>query len=193
MYPMPDFLSPEECQAIIQEMDAVDTVDAEVYGHGAGQLLSQEIRKTKICNVSRKTEVGLRQRMQSRQPEVEDFFKLPTGELERPQFLKYMPGYYFKPHQDHSTPAGHPDRVITYVLFLNQQVPNSEPWSDPHTFQGGELLFYSGSARLPGMVGLALSTAPGLMIAFRSEMVHEVGPVTQGNRYTIINFYADLA
>ena len=38
-------------------------------------------------------------------------------------------------------------------------------------------------------VGLGLSGEEGVLVAFRSELLHEVVPVTHGQRYTLVTWY----
>ncbi len=86
------------------------------------------------------------------------------------------------------TPAqvfnGAPDAVV--VIFLNAM--STEP--GPSDYSGGALTFY-GLLEDPAWrdFGFALDPMPGLLVAFPSHIVHEVTPVTAGDRYTIVDWF----
>ncbi len=114
--------------------------------------------------------------------ELERYFGAALGAPEPPHFLLYGPGAYFVPHRDR---AQRPDsavatRRISAVLFLNDD------------FSGGALTFYDLMSG-PGWegVGLPCDAAPGLLIAFQSEVRHEVPPITAGERATVVTWFPD--
>jgi predicted 2-oxoglutarate/Fe(II)-dependent dioxygenase YbiX len=57
-------------------------------------------------------------------------------------------------------------------------------------YGGGSLVFYG---LLDGSqwekVGFPLEGEPGLLIAFRSDLLHEVQQVTFGHRYTVVSWF----
>ena len=59
------------------------------------------------------------------------------------------------------------------------------------TIAGGSLTFY-GLMKAPGMekAGMPLAPEAGLLVAFRSDIMHEVNPVTRGERYTLVSWFA---
>jgi predicted 2-oxoglutarate/Fe(II)-dependent dioxygenase YbiX len=70
------------------------------------------------------------------------------------------------------------------VIFLNEQ--SDVPKKDAHG--GGSLVFYDwrggqGSGELPQ------ARLAGTFVAFRSEITHEVTPVIDGERFTIVGWY----
>jgi predicted 2-oxoglutarate/Fe(II)-dependent dioxygenase YbiX len=72
------------------------------------------------------------------------------------------------------------------VIFLNGTADDDAPAG----YTGGELTFH-------GLLNGAewekcpfpLTAEPGLLVAFRSDTVHEVRPVTSGRRYTIVSWF----
>jgi predicted 2-oxoglutarate/Fe(II)-dependent dioxygenase YbiX len=63
------------------------------------------------------------------------------------------------------------------VLFLN----------DRSTYGGGELTFHG---EYPNWTERHVAPASaGTLVAFRSEMTHEVTPLTYGDRYTAVTWY----
>ena len=95
----------------------------------------------------------------------------------------YRPGDFYRPHRDRAARAGDfvegaRSRRVSVVLFLNDG------------YSGGALTLY-------GLVddpkwrayGFPIAPAPGLLIAFASDLVHEVTPVTAGERCTAVSWF----
>ena len=105
-----------------------------------------------------------------------------------PDFLIYSSGGFYRPHLDGS--EGSPDlirkRRVSVVVFLNAQ--SHEP--APDTFGGGGLTFYG---LLDGpewsKCAFTLDPAPGMLVAFRSDLLHEAQPVSFGKRYVIVTWF----
>jgi SM-20-related protein len=68
------------------------------------------------------------------------------------------------------------------VLFLNGEGGADQPSS----YGGGQLTFYG---LMGDRLGLPLAGRPGLLVAFRSDLVHAVTPVTRGERYTVVSWF----
>lgn len=100
------------------------------------------------------------------------------------QFLEYQVGDHFIPHAD--TAADAPSarvasRRISIVIFLSTQGTD---------YGGGELLLQLPTPGhrtlvLPPVVG---GGSAGDLVAFRSNVLHEVRPVTWGRRVTAVTF-----
>ena len=65
------------------------------------------------------------------------------------------------------------DRIIR-KLSLSIQL------SDPSSYEGGELVLYVGEE------GITVPKEQGKLIAFPSFTLHEVKPVTKGERYSLV-------
>ena len=107
-------------------------------------------------------------------------------EMERAQFRPYREGDHIRRHSDsprdrQPTPDG-TVRRISLVLFLNGEGPADEADS----YEGGQLTFYG---LMGGSLGLPLTGGPGLLVAFRSELVHAVTPVSRGERCTVVTWF----
>jgi SM-20-related protein len=94
---------------------------------------------------------------------------------------------FFVAHQDGNTGPVNLDtdrtRRISVSIFLNHQSATAEP----DTFGGGALVFSdwrSGKRQ-------AAQVETGMMVAFHSEVTHEVTPVTHGDRFAIISWYGE--
>ena len=125
-------------------------------------------------------------------PEVEKHFGVQLTGCEKPQFLVYREGDFFVAHRDTNDDPrgveGLKERRISVVIFLNR--PSDE--AVPDSFSGGSLVFY-GLIDAPEWkeYGFCLDGEAGLLIAFRSEILHEVTGVTSGERFTIVSWFLD--
>ena len=113
-----------------------------------------------------------------------------VGEASKPQFLAYKPGDFYLPHTDNFNKSGVATtlakRKVTAVIFLNSEAV--APGRD--TYSGGSLTFY-GLIDEPRWrdCGFSLVGEAGLLIAFRADILHEVPPVTHGERHTIVTWF----
>jgi SM-20-related protein len=117
---------------------------------------------------------------------VAEHFGVRLSRCEEPQFLWYRTGDFFVAHQDGNTGLVRLDsdksRLVSVSIFLNQQSETAENDS----YSGGSLVF--SDWRLDTRFDLAGEA--GTLVAFRSEITHEVTPVTHGERYAIVSWYA---
>ena len=114
------------------------------------------------------------------EPRIESHFGRSLDGFEEPQFLRYGPGDYFVAHQDGNTPLVHDDsrfRKVSVVIFL----------SAPDTFSGGSLMLHPPPRHAEPPQ--SLPAAPGTLVAFPSETTHEVLPVTDGERLSVVSWY----
>jgi len=99
-----------------------------------------------------------------------DFFKFDLfGLAEGFQFTKYeAPSNHYSPHTD------------KYYKGLVRKLSISVQLSDPQDYEGGQLALHLG--------GEPLNTPneQGKLIAFPSYTMHEVKPVTEGTRYSLV-------
>jgi SM-20-related protein len=78
-------------------------------------------------------------------------------------------------------------RRVSVVVFLNDA--SGEP--APDSYGGGELTFYGllGDGPSGSPIGVPLDGKGGELVAFRSGLLHGVGAVTHGERYTIVSWF----
>ncbi len=170
------------CARIRSEMSSVGQTPAEIRYEG-GKELDRSFRSTGLANVSRKTVETVHERFSALQPRLREHFGFRPGPCEEPQFLRYTEGDFFRPHRDNSLLK---HRRLSLVVFLNDQ--GEQPQS--HTYSGGALVFYGliADPRAEN-IGLPLAGKAGIGVAFRPEVVHEVEPVTHGERSSIVTWY----
>jgi SM-20-related protein len=115
---------------------------------------------------------------------VAAYFEWPLEGREGVNLLRYETGGFYKPHLDKADlPAWPPAarRAFTVVLFLE-----SSREADPAGgFSGGVLrLFPDGEAPAD------IVPRRGMFVAFPAETVHEVLPVLDGHRDTVVDWFS---
>lgn len=185
-----DFLDAPLCSAIRAEARAAPGHPAPVYIEGAEGLVHEDVRKTSSLELSATTIGEVARRLGELREEIGDYFKLSLAGCEPPQFLRYREGDFFVTHQDGATDQLEFDhlrvRKVSVVIFLNGAA--DEP--DGETYGGGALTIYrAGAAAGEGPLVFPVKGEPGLLVAFRSDTVHEVTPVTGGERLTVVSWF----
>lgn len=94
-------------------------------------------------------------------------------------FLIYGPGGFIRPHCD-VLEGEHVlekirERVVVFTLFLNGA---DGPGED--TFTGGDFVLHPSAEHR-----VVIPCVPGMLVAFRAEVVHSVREVTGGSRYAV--------
>lgn len=180
---VPQFFNQQLCQALI---DGSSDQPAHVARVGEQSVTNERIRSTKILPMDEKVADEIGQRLDTLPPLLSQHFDLTITGRENPQFLRYRQGDFFQPHQDrHEDNRGYvAKRLITTVTFIN------DPSDERRGYEGGELLIY-GLFTDPQLLADAVPVFPaaGTLIAFRPEMVHEVTPVLNGERFTLATWF----
>ncbi len=174
------FLDPEARAALLRELESASGAEAEVYGASASGAVDARTRSAKKLVVAPATREMVRTAFGNVQQKLEQHFAIPLTSFEAPQFLRYQTGDFFVAHQDGNTPVIHDDarhRRVSVVVFL----------SDESAYSGGSLVLHG---RYPDFDKRhPVPSAPGSLIAFPSETTHEVTPLTDGHRYTIVTWF----
>jgi SM-20-related protein len=183
------FIDAETCARIVAEIRSAPTTQAPVYIEGSPDLVHEDVRRATSLHPSAETIDWVQERLLQQLPALSAHFKLDLTGCERPQFLVYRAGDFFVRHQDGNSEQLEFDhlrvRRISIVVFLNDAATELEP----DTFRGGALLFCREGDAQQQSVTFPLWGETGLLVAFASETLHEVTPVTDGERFTIINFF----
>lgn len=182
LFVVKQFFEPDICAAILAELKSIHGTAATVYGRTTTGFIDERARKTVHLNPAEETVKLVTGRLWECKDAVEKHFAVTLSECEDPQFLRYREGDFFVAHQDGNTGMLNLDteqRLISTVIFLSRQCEQPES----EAYCGGSLVFSS----LTDKVGIV--SEPGMLIAFRSEMTHEVTPVTHGERYSIASWY----
>jgi SM-20-related protein len=180
---VPNFLGAEACAALRAEMRAAGGYPATV----SGGNYTPQLRRTTHAAVPSATGEGVIRLLVARKDAIERHFALTLTDCEDPHFLHYQVGDFFVAHQDGNTDEGGATRFrkISAVIFLSAQ--SDEPL--PDTYGGGSLVLHG--PPVSPLLRVPLAPVPGTLVAFRSEITHEVTPVTRGERFTIVSWYRD--
>ena len=161
-----------------------------VYKDGSSTVDTKE-RSSKEARVSQKTESYIKELLKRKKGEFENHFSTRLRGHQPPQFLIYRPGNHFSAHQDSDPNTDDPkyiyERTVTSIIFLNSQDGNCSQ----DRFSGGSLIFY-GLLDDPecNKFGFPLEVEEGLLIAFTSDIFHEVTEVTKNDRFCVVTWFA---
>jgi predicted 2-oxoglutarate/Fe(II)-dependent dioxygenase YbiX len=190
-----EFLDDSACRQVREEMSLAASKIATVgASDGNGdEDVDEDYRRTKMAQVSGGTRARIRERLLVLKSDLEASFSVQLGPCQTPQFLIYREGDFFRPHTDNQENPESPDwlkeRTLSLVVFLNDQSDDAAE----DGFSGGSLNFYGllGQGRGGEMIGLPLEARAGLLVAFRSDVVHGVSEVTRGRRFTVVSWFSE--
>lgn len=151
------------------------------------EILQDEITRQPAVRRALHVEVAadalavVEQRLDAERGRVGRFFGLTLTRREGPGFLRYPAGAFYRPHRDRGTVPSWPaaaQRRIALVIFLN----SSAGATAPSTFTGGAL-------RLLEPAPYEILPTEGTCVAFSADLLHEVAPVVDGVRDSIVDWY----
>lgn len=181
------FLDPSLCQRLRQNLQVSRSAAGRITVEGDKTAVDETIRRVDRVGLEGAPEEEVRKRLLDRMPALAEHFQVDLGGCQGPEFLRYRVGSFYKGHVDNG--ASHPvsaGRRVSAVVFLNRQ--SKEP--QEQAFGGGSLVFYG---LMKGeqfqKIGLPVDATEGLLVAFPSEVFHEVQPVTHGERMTVVNWF----
>ncbi len=153
-----------------------------------GDLLDTSVRTASSIRLEGPLADQIKERLLTVMPALEKHFSVSLTRCQGPEFLKYDAGAFYKMHRD-GNPRGRANvaaRSVSAVIFLNRCA--KEP--TPDCYGGGSLTFYG---LLKGAqwenCAFPLEAEPGSLVAFGSHVLHEVQPVTFGQRFTIASWF----
>lgn len=179
------FLDPALCARLRSEMRAASSEKASVVRKGS-DAVDESIRKVLCASLEESTALLVGERLLELEPRLEQHFGVSLTGCDGPQFLMYSDGAFYGPHRDKGGSPELAKRQVSIVVFLNAQ--SEEPAAD--CYGGGSLTFH-GLLEGPEWENCAfpLEAEPGLLIAFSSGTLHEVKPVTFGERFTVVAWF----
>ena len=179
-----NFLASDTCGELVNEMRRSPFSAALMYGKSEPNV-DLRVRRASLVSPSAKTVEGVTRRLEEHRQNLESHFGIELGGCEEPQFLCYRVGDFFVAHQDGNTGLINLDsdrrRRLSVSIFLNTQ--STEQRHD--SYGGGSLVFSDWRSGTREEIG----GAPGMLVAFRSEVTHEITPVTHGERYAIVSWF----
>jgi SM-20-related protein len=203
-----NFLLAEECALIVKETQAAEhaqqaMVKTTLLQSVVTPSIDKTVRKTAVYSLSPHLESIYQENFLKHQSKIEEYFSLALTTATILQTLVYEKGDFYIKHADDSSEIvdtenktqGYvcvaPQRKLTTVLFASS---HEEAANSPQntTFKGGELIFNY----LYDKNGNTVSITPkaGDMIVFFSNPVfsHEVTPVSDGYRVSLVQWHNAL-
>ena len=188
LFTRPEFLSLEECAELRDVADHSKGEEAKVYS-GGKHILHEEYRKTLQAPLTGEAGDRLHEKIEALRPEIESCFDLTLGKLYETRCLIYRPGDFFELHVDSISKSEEgfesiSSRQVSVVVFLNDT-------NDPEQAYTGGVINFHGLMEVPGSnaFGFPLEPEPGLLVAFRADLLHGVSPVEAGKRYTLVTWF----
>lgn len=184
------FLTPDDCSGLREEIARATISAATVREEGGEYGVDEGYRKTRWAEVSPDASGLVVDRLTQLIPEVTERLGVEVSGVQNPQFLMYREGDFFRRHSDsHHGPEAAQfarDRQVSAVVFLNGE--SSEPL--PDSYEGGALTLYGLMEDQDGAsIGFPVTGETGSLIAFPSDMLHEVTRVSRGERYTVVSWF----
>jgi SM-20-related protein len=181
-----EFFDPAFCARLRSEMSSASGEQA---GIDEDSRIDETVRKVLRMEPEEAAKLLVMERLLALKPKLEDHFQVSLADCEEPQYLMYNQGSFYLWHTDSGTRLGVRERQVSIVIFLNSAA--KEP--APDCYGGGSLTFLG---ILDGPLWencpLPLEAETGLLVAFRSNLKHEVRPVTFGRRFTIATWYGGV-
>lgn len=184
LYILKNFFDAATSRELIVELRNCATAPALTYGKGDAAV-DERIRRVRQVSISPESASFIARRLEDLREPIAEHFGIKLTSFEPPQFLCYRVGDFFVAHQDGNTGLVNLDtdrtRRVSVSIFLNNQSATPEP----DTYAGGALAF---SDWRTGSRHEVVSEA-GMLVAFRSELTHEITQVTQGERFAIVSWF----
>lgn len=190
IYTEEGFLERDVCESLKAQMRAGRQERAKVYEGGADYVLNESRRSTVKVNVSDSAASFVRDKLLAKCEDFTRCFEIEIKDCQEPTFLAYRPGDFFEPHRDRTqnenAPANIQQRRVSAVVFLNDERGGETEGE----YEGGELAFFK-LFKDPRCQNIAIPVQgkAGMLVAFRSEVIHQVFPVVEGERFTIVTWF----
>ncbi len=174
----PGWLTRDACEAIRRTMDRSPVVAAEVVD--GGYVVDGAIRTAGEVEVPESLVTRTERRMLALRQQMSDTFEVALTGGDGPAFLRYGPGGFYRRHRDAAGEHEGPEsrRRVSVVLFLNSAGAAGD-------FEGGHLRFYDDDSG----ESVDLEPVAGTLVAFRSQLSHEVLPIERGVRDVVVDWF----
>lgn len=183
-----DFLPLPECRAIIDAMQATSGEPAQVVRAGVS-ILDPSLR---LC-LEHHLHDDFKRPITDRLGRFFDLHrKALTSDadfLYGPYFMSYGKGCFFRPHRDVANHRNDPARLAAHRWSLLLYLNGREAVADLPGFDGGALVIYETDPKLRDR-RVVIVPQPGLLVLFRSALMHEVATVLDGTRYAVAAWMA---
>ena len=164
-------------------------VQAAVFKKGVNRV-DETRRRTLSAKITEPAASRLKTRLLDLKASLEPHFDLTLKGCNEPHLLVYREGDFFHPHRDNygdpRDSANVNSRKVSVVIFLKRESKEIAP----DCYGGGSLVFYEliDDPRCKS-IGFPVVGKEGLLVCFASDRMHEVTPVTHGERLTIVTWF----
>jgi SM-20-related protein len=185
----PGFLEPELCKRLREEMTSARSEPATMRPRGGDYQVDEGIRRARRTHPSEDAVAIVESRLLAARNRVAERFGVELTGVEPLQFVIYGEGDYIRRHVDR-TP--YPDdqhhsrhRRVSAVICLNSQ----SPAPGAAEYAGGTLAFYEPWEPGDEPKPVKLGGEEGTLVAFSPDMLHEITPITRGERFSIVTWF----
>jgi len=178
-------LDEDACDQVRRAMDRGAPEAAEVLDRTIE--LQEDVRRSSHVEIDAVTLERLERTLDEQRDRIEQFFGLQLPSREGVSLLRYTAGGFFKRHRDHGYVDSWPDaarRRVSLVLFLC----SSREVDARGTFSGGALRVYAEGGPVSSD---DIHPRAGTLVAFLATTLHEVLPVHDGIRDTVVDWCYD--
>jgi predicted 2-oxoglutarate/Fe(II)-dependent dioxygenase YbiX len=190
VYSLEGFLDRATCELVKAEMRSREQSRARVYDREWNYLEKAAHRSTLQVEVGDSINALVRGKLLDMRAALGFHFGVGLSDCQGTTYLIYKPGDFFEPHKDESQRPGAPEHVrrrrVSAIIFLSDEGEGEQLGE----YAGGSLGFY-GLLKDPrcAHIGIPVKGRAGLLVAFRSDVFHQVTPVTRGERFTVVSWY----
>lgn len=178
-----NFIDAALCEKLIES--SIEQGTSRVINSESDKVLDLAYRNSKKMALIKELEQQLKLSLLKLLPEIQEKIKLDSNlEIEKIKGLRYEPGHFFKRHRDVGNEGMSAKRVLTAIIFLNDQTKGEVEKG----YKGGELKLYGLFPKIPN-AGFTVKGVAGKLVIFLSNMPHEVTTVEEGVRYSLVAWY----
>lgn len=178
-----NFLSLAECRDIIQAMQASRREPAQIVRAGES-ILDQSLRFCFDHHLPEALKRALGERMAAHFDSQRAALDSDADYIYGPYFMTYEKGSFFRAHRDVANHKNDPPRLAAHRWSLLLYLNGRDPIAEMPSFDGGALIIYETEPRLSDR-RVVIVPQPGMLVLFRSFLMHEVAIVQGGIRYAV--------
>jgi predicted 2-oxoglutarate/Fe(II)-dependent dioxygenase YbiX len=184
-----EFLPACEIANVGAEIRQHRPIPATVY-RSRGAVVDRNVRDCSVSQVPEPLNRLLLRRLADAAPVFGRYFSESLSGFETPQLIRYRRGSHFGLHRDDCPEAQAPElirsRRVSVVVFLN----NGRSAESSGDFDGGALVIYEPRLVSAGREHrIVPEVRAGRLVAFPSNLWHQVLPVTRGIRLSIASWW----
>jgi len=185
---IPNFFGQELCRRLRADVRAGSLEPARVRVGESATQVNENYRRSQKTQIATPAAGTVEHCLRQLQSWCALYYGIGLSGFEPPQYLLYRQGDFFSRHADGPEPSEfrfrQSPRKVSVVVFLNGEKDSGSEDS----FCGGELVVYGGGDS-PDQ-GWPIVPSEGLLVAFPSFLVHEVKPVTSGERISLVSWFS---